>query len=635
MKPLEELQKRLARKGETFKEREGEPTLSPAPMAGPRSWGKDRDTAIAEMLRARQQRRLTRYAFFATVILGVIALAAAAVFFIFLQKEASVTKENIFLAIEAPTKITVGEEVTFEVRFQNRNKIPLESVDLIFEFPESARPTIGEQPKGPMRERVTIGRLLSNEEQRETFTAFLFGKEGDTLEAKATLEYRPQNTSARFGKDVAFVISVERSPIGVAVHMPDDATSGQEIEIVLDYVSTTESVLKDVSLDVQYPIGFTFGSASPVPSVDTNLWRLGDIAPHMDGHISIHGTVTGNPDESKFFLARVGLFDEETKNWSLYGQASRSLNIRDTLLAVDVAPSGTYTVGVEPGQSIPVTFHWRNNLPVSARNVIMEASIFGEVVDYARIRSETGTYNSAEHKVIWTASSVPEFRFVAPGMEGELMVEVPVLNVLPVRTLQDKNFEVQIDAVLYTNTVPEGFSGVETSGKDSVVVKVITQAQVVSRGLYRSGVFQNTGPLPPRVGQETTYTITWSVTSSANDMENVEVRSSFPAYIQWKNGIKPAGERVVYDPDTREIVWDAGFVVAGTGYTRPAREVSFQVGFIPGVSQVGETPEILPAATMSGKDMFTGVTLRGKGADISTRLNTDPLVTSDEYGVVE
>jgi len=633
MKSLDELRKRLFRKEETFKEREGEPTLSPAPTAGPRSWGRERDAALAAALQQRQRKRITRYALFAAITLGVLALAGAAVVFVVLGERASVTKENIFLMVEAPQKITVGEKVAFEVRFQNRNAIALESVDLIFEYPPGAKPVFGEKPRGPFRERISIGRLLPNEEKHETFTAFLFGKEGDVLQAKATLEYRPQNTSARFGKDVVYDVSIERSPIGVAIAMPGDATQGQKVEIALDYVSTTESLLQNVSLDILYPPGFTFVSSTPQPAKDTNLWHVGDIAPGEQGTITIRGTVMGNPGESKFFSVRIGLFDETTKSWSVYGQASRSLAMRETLLAVDLSANEN----VQPGGSLQVEISWRNNLPVSVRNVIVEAVVSGAAVDYARVRSSEGrgSYDSAQHKVVWTASQEPDFRFVSPGQSGVLAMQVPIMGTLPISSLLDKNFEVQVEAVMFTNTVPEGFQGVETSGRDSITANVITQMGFVARGLHRSGILQNTGPLPPRINEETTYTITWSLTSSANDMENLIVKASIPAYVQWKNVVQPAGEHVVYDPDTREITWDAGFLVAGIGYTRPAREVSFQLGIIPGVSHVGTSPQLISRAAASGRDTFTSVMLEQDEGVISTAVKSDPLVTNKEHQVVQ
>ncbi|TSC70601.1 MAG: hypothetical protein G01um101470_816, partial [Parcubacteria group bacterium Gr01-1014_70] len=144
MTSLEELQKRLFRKKDTFQEREQEPTLSPAPMAGPRSWGSNENPEATRILKQQRQRRLMRYALFATIALGGIALVGAGVFFVFLMDQANVTQENIFLRIEGPSQITVGEEVVFDVRFENNNEIPLESVDIIFEYPEGARPVFGE-----------------------------------------------------------------------------------------------------------------------------------------------------------------------------------------------------------------------------------------------------------------------------------------------------------------------------------------------------------------------------------------------------------------------------------------------------------------------------------------------------------
>src|SRR3989338_8879232 len=636
MSSLEELQKRLFRKKDTFQEREQEPTLSPAPMAGPRSWGSDEDPELERQTRKRYQKRLMRYAFFATLGFGMLALVGVAVFFLFLRERASVTKENIFLVIEGPSAIMVGEEVVFDVRFQNNNDIPLESVDIIFEYPEGARSVFGEASRqGPFRERVSIGRLLPNEEHRESFRAYIFGNTGDTLTARSTLEYRPQNSSARFGKDVSFDLAVARSPVGVTIAMPQDATAGQEMEIEIDYVSTTESLLSDVSLDVLYPAGFTFLSAEPAPSKDNNLWRLGNVPPGGEGHIRVKGIITGNAEESKFFTARIGLSDEETNIWSSYGQAIASLVIRDALLAIVIDVTGSEKNGVSPGRQARFQINWRNNLPVSARNVVLEATLSGSAIDYADVRSQTGSYDSAHRRMVWTASQIPEFRFMEPGAAGSVEVSVPILEQLPIHTLSDKNFTVRMNAVLYTNTVPEGFAGVETTGKTTASINVITEARFVSQGFYRSGVFGNTGPLPPRVSQESTYTIKWSLTSSANDMEGMIVRASLPANVQWKSSFNPSDQQLLYDPDTREIMWDAGFVLAGTGYTRPTREVSFQVGVLPGISDVGRSPILVSSATMSGIDSFTGFRIEQKSAAVTTRVSDDSRVNTNEYEVVQ
>src|SRR3989338_11116440 len=104
MASLEELQKRLFRKKDTFQEREQEPTLSPAPMTGPRSWGSGEDPELERQKQRQRQRSLMRYAFFATLGFGALALAGAAIFFLFLRGRAGGTKGKIFLIIEGPSK---------------------------------------------------------------------------------------------------------------------------------------------------------------------------------------------------------------------------------------------------------------------------------------------------------------------------------------------------------------------------------------------------------------------------------------------------------------------------------------------------------------------------------------------------
>lgn len=636
MGSLEELQRRLSQKKETFSEREREPELSPAPSSGPRSWGGKPDPALIQSMLRDKQRKKMRIAFLVTILIGVLALVGGAVAFLFLDDRISITNDDVVLAINAPTNISVGEQVVFTVHYQNRSSIPLESVDIIIEYPVGARPLVGEPPsRGPFRERVSVGRLLPGQEGNYMFRAILFGKDGDTLKTQVTLEYRPENSSARLGKDVDWRMVIERSPIGVAIEMPGDATRGQEVEVTFHYVSSAGAVLENVSLDVLYPSGFTFRSASPPPTRDTNFWRLGDIESGGSGDIRIRGIMEGNPQEEKYFDVRVGLFEENTGTWGLYGQAARSLIMRDALLAVALQAAGTRMFSIAPGKSIPFTITWKNNLPVSVRNVIVEAEIMGTVVDYARIRSQSGSYDGANKKIIWNPSSEEQFRFLGSGDTGVLTFDVPVLSLVPVRAREDKNFEVTAHVRMYTDTVPEGFLGVDIAGNDSLSIKIVSQSGFVAHALYRGGIIQNSGPLPPRVGQETTYTISWSLTSSTNDLENAVVRAVLPSYVRWKNVISPSGEKVSYDSATGEVIWDAGVIVAGTGYTRPARDVAFQVGLAPGVNQIGQSPVLVKDIRMSAKDTFTSTSLTAQSPELTTALRNDLKVTSNEYQVIE
>jgi hypothetical protein len=80
-----------------------------------------------------------------------------------------------------------------------------------------------------------------------------------------------------------------------------------------------------------------------------------------------------------------------------------------------------------------------------------------------------------------------------------------------------------------------------------------------------------------------------------------------PQYVKWLGVYSPTSETVSFNQATREVVWSPGYVPAGTGNGSPSREVSFQVGFLPSISQVDLSPNLLEEIRLSGVDSFTGV----------------------------
>ena len=141
--------------------------------------------------------------------------------------------------------------------------------------------------------------------------------------------------------------------------------------------------------------------------------------------------------------------------------------------------------------------------------------------------------------------------------------------------------------------------------------------------------------MPPRADTETTYTVIWSVTNSSNDVTDARVRAILPPYVSWKGAVNPGGEAVSFSNVGGEVVWDLGDVPAGVGYTQSAREVAFQVGVTPSVSQVGSSPDITGAAVFSGRDRFTETVVSRSVPEVTINLTTDPLFSSNQRNVVE
>ncbi|MDP3762845.1 MAG: hypothetical protein Q8Q97_02125, partial [bacterium] len=102
----------------------------------------------------------------------------------------------------------------------------------------------------------------------------------------------------------------------------------------------------------------------------------------------------------------------------------------------------------------------------------------------------------------------------------------------------------------------------------------------------------------------------------------------------WKGVFLPQNEGLAFNSASGEISWKVGFLKAGTGFLNPAREVRFQVGFIPGTGQIGASPEIVGRALAEGHDMFTDTALLAEAPELTTELPDDPKVDFSQARVV-
>ena len=86
---------------------------------------------------------------------------------------------------------------------------------------------------------------------------------------------------------------------------------------------------------------------------------------------------------------------------------------------------------------------------------------------------------------------------------------------------------------------------------------------------------------------------------------------------------------VTYNSDSREITWNLGNVHAQSSGKPAVRQVAFQVGFVPSLSQVGKAPSLEDIATFTANDTFANISINGSDNGLTTEIRTDP---SYQYG---
>lgn len=623
---LEKLEKRLYQKGESFERRFEKPEFTYEKEEVQPQWNGAEEPKGGWKLTWDMR----------TFIIGVVVFFTGAIvlagFYLF-SGFGTVSNQNIAITITGPESAGGGDLVRWEVTIQNKNSVALENADLSFYYPPGSRPATGPASAGVPVERKSLGSVAAGGTAHETFSAFVYGAEGFEGEARAVVDYRTSGSNAIFEKSESVKIKISRAPVGVSVKMPSEVNAGRPVDIEVRYVSNAEAVLNNLTLELAYPDGFTFTKATPEPAEGITRWDVGDLAPGQEHVVKITGVFQGEDNAERSVQARVGVVDGSALN--VYGETSVKLTLRRLFLELALALNGVVSPVLHGGDSVNVEVNWRNNLQDPVANASLEVSLVGAAVDERSISAEGGFYRGADHTVVWTPSSRTEFQQVAPGSSGKVQFSFRVRDAASLARDGVKNTTIELHAVMRPGSAVTSLPGVDVSGRADATAKVGTTLQFTSRGTYHSGLLASSGPLPPKVGQETIYTVVWSFANTTNDVVNADVRAGVPPYVRFTGMKVPSGEDIAFDAAKSEIVWHVSRIHAGAGTREPAKEVSFQIGLIPSVDQVGNSPVLLFGIAGEGQDESTSDRVRVTDSDLTTNLTSfDSAITQAQTKVV-
>ncbi len=538
---------------------------------------------------------------------GIAIIIATILFF---TGNNTVSAKNVEVQVSGPPQIGAGSTLSLQVVITNKNAVPMELTDLIVEFPPGTRSASDISVDLP-RLRESLGTIKPGESVNRTVRAVVFGVSGSDLSIKASAEYRVPSSNAILVSSTLYTANINESPAAITVDALKEVIAGEKTVLTVTVTSNSPEVLTDMLLLASYPPGFSFESSSPSPSSGKAVWSLGDIEPGGKREVKITGSFSGEDGESRVVHFATGNrkpnTDDEiaaplsTSDISLAIQKpfiSAGLSLGDSTAPVQAIPRGTDIAG-------RVT--WTNNLPVRIQNVVIVLSLNGQIIDRVKVKAEKGFYNSNNSTITWDRTTQGELADVAPGASGS---ESFTFAALPPGQGSYKNPDIKLSVTVKGDRLSETNVPESLQSSASIDALVLTDFALDSTLVHGN---QNAGPVPPKAGTNTTYTVTWRLTNTGNAIGNAAVSGILPPYVDFKGGVVPTGENIAFDNTGRVLSWNVGDLAIGQN-----KSVSFQIGFTPSISQVGTLPVLLSNQAYSGVDRFARFNLDGTAPPLTT-----------------
>lgn len=565
------------------------------------------------------------------IILGGIALFIFAVFGIYKYTQSAFSEGRVTVKIEGATDSPSGQSLAYEISYSNDNRATLKNAILRVSYPESFKP--GENGNFKSESQTSgvfsVGDIAGNSGGKVILTGNAYSPRGTLMYIKGELVYTPSNFSSQFVARNQLGVNINSSPVNLEVMAPQELANGDALDYEISYINNGQEDFENIKIRAEYPDGFSFSRANPVVSEGNNVWYIGHLAAGQSGKIVVSGKLEGNRDEVKNITAYIGVTDQG--QFVGYNEEKTSTKLVFPPITISQLVNGVTSLNAKAGDTLRFTINYKNDGSVGLHDVIITDKLDSPVLDYTKLElMQKGGFDQNNKTIIWKGVDSPTLKFLGPGESGEVDFSVKVKEIIPVNNANDKNFVISNSVKMDSPDIPTPIQANKIIAGNNLDIKLDSKIFAEVKGFYYDPVIPNSGPVPPQVGQATTYTIHWKAYNVSNDVSNAQMTASLPTGVTMTEKVSPDDGKLTYNARNNTIVWDIGNFSAGSGIINSPKEMIFQVQITPALNQFDDKVDLIGPTTFSATDLFTGSNLSATADKKDTGLTEDPQLVGKE-----
>ncbi len=518
------------------------------------------------------------------VCLTIFTLGLVSLMFLRNSRSADPTSADVTVEIQGPSELDSGNEAKYVVVYQNNENADLLGLYMEVFYPSQFTFTSADPaPKGATGQSFDLPILRQGQQAEVNIRGKLTGKIDEEKEIRVRLHYRLSNFNSEFNVEGSFKTRILAPKLLFDISGPIEVVNGQDVTFSLNYSNVSGQEFKNVVATAIYPPGFKFNASNPPVSKNNNIWNIGTLPVGAVGKIDVKGSFTGDKNQEKIIEGQLGV--EINNIFAPQIIASTAFKIVASSLTLVQNPTpADYT---SLGRSVNFALNYGNYGSVGMSNVVIVMTLEGAAIDFTQLKADRAIVTGST--LTWKAATFSSLALLPPNQTGVINLTLPIKSSLSTNL---KNQMIKTTAQIYSDQVTNPIRANDVEIKLSSDLNLSMNAHVVS------------GPDPLQAGQATVFQVTFILTSTSNDLDDVTLIGSIPLPDSaWKNVVVPDSEKdkVTFDANSSKIRWKVGAMSAFSGKFTPARSISFNLEVVPNTS---DAVVLLKDVEATGTDTF-------------------------------
>jgi hypothetical protein len=567
----------------------------------------------------KRERKIKTFLIGMVVFFALLAVSAWAGFFILKPYERFGGK-SVKFEIKGPEVVVSGAETILEISYTNKEDVPLGEADItLFTTPgfilKESNPPQGENGVW------NLGAIEKGESGKIELKGIIVGEKDSEFVLTGALNYRPANFNSEFEKVANYSALVKSIILDIEATGATDAEPGKEIEFIVKYKNLSTERVEKIAVNPVFSEKFNFVFAEPVPD-KKGRWFFDELKPEEEGEIKIKGVYSSEASGDIAEKFQIGFMISEDK-FILQKESVVPVRISRSDLILNLVSDRRGSVNF--GEALQFSINYKNNIAEDLSDVSIKAIFESDPENGTRsplmwsslIDENRG--KKIPFEIIWDKTNIPALAKLTSGSEGTINFWINLID----EPFSDLEGEYKISVL---SEAKIGKIGGDPANKpvqsEKITIFLNSDASIIAKGRYFNddNIAVGSGPVPPKVGEKTTYKIFWTIENTLHALNNIVVSGILPAGVNWENVSFAERGNIFYDASSRKISWRMDNLPKGINKA----EVNFSVSITPEMSDIGKNLIILQMTTFEAQDEETKGAIVLTEPAITTELLDDP-----------
>ena len=538
--------------------------------------------------------------YFLGVFLVIVAIIAALIAGYFLIKDKFSKEESnkAEIKIVVPEKSSSGDLLEFEVEIINKETVDISEGVLSIHYPEGF---YFKESDTPPREGTDnawdLEGISASTTETITIKGQLVGEKGATKSFNALLIYKPANFNSEFQASASASTVLTSSVVSLDIDVPQQVRAGEQFKYNITFENTSEYILQDAKVVIDYPEDFTLVSADPDFVSNNNLWMFEEIEPGKKETIEIVGVLNSEAGKTEQFKFQFGLVEP---NGEFNPQVEKISLVLVTNPEISMELKGPESASA--GEDLNYTLEVKNTSEVELSDLEFEVEFAGDATKQSKV----------------TLDKIDE---LGPNKERKIKFENTVKNNI------DEDVE-EITAIVYVSSAKVDGKNVNLEMTSELKTSLIGGMDLGAYGRYYKKDLTKIGdgPLPPKVGKKTTYVIFWTYIAKGSELRDIIIETTLPDDVKYEGD---ASSGVKYDSGDHKVTYEVDLASPED----LEQKIDFSVSVTPKQKDINKLLILQEKAILTATDVNTDQTLTQESDKITTDLEEDE--GAEGKGVVE